>query len=110
MNVETITDNETLLIRRMTLQPEEHMYWHTDSCKRFTVVVRGAKLAIEFRDGRKTIEVDVYPGMTGWDEPESLVHRAVNKGTSPYEEVVTFYKQSPDVIAQPRYSEESKPK
>lgn len=101
MELETITENEALLIRRMILKPNECMYWHTDSCSRFTVVVQGSRLAIEFRDTTEIVEIGVYPGMTGWDDPEPKTHRAVNRGSDTYEEVVTFYKQSPDVVPQP---------
>ncbi len=101
MQLETITENETLLIRRMILEPKEHMYWHCDACRRFTVVVSGSKLAIEYQDAPEVLEYEVFPGMTGWDDPEPRVHRAVNVGDERYEEVVTSYKVSPDVIPQP---------
>ena len=102
MKIETITENETLCIRRMMLDAGEPMYWHRDTCKRFTVVVQGTGLCIEFQGEDEAVEFPVHPGMAGWDEPDPRIHRAVNKGSGPYEEVVTFYKESPDVDPQPR--------
>ncbi len=101
MELEVITDNDTLLIRRLRLAPGEPMFWHSDACRRFTVVVAGSKLAIEYRDSSEQVAVDVHPGMAGWDEPDDRTHRAINRGGEAYEEVVTFYKASPDVIPQP---------
>ncbi len=69
MKVEVITKRDDLLIRRMILEPGESMPWHTDLCHRFTVVIRGDSLGIEFR---KTGEIKKYPvhaGMTDWDKP-----------------------------------------
>ena len=103
MSLETLFENDALVIRRMILRPREQGFWHTDSCKRFTVVVRGTKLTIEYREQRDSIEVDVFPGMVGWDDPETEIHRAVNAGSDTYEEVVTFYKLSPDVDPQPSH-------
>ena len=39
--------------------------------------------------------------MADWDEPESRVHRAVNVGLTPYEEVVTFFLEAPGADPQP---------
>ena len=102
MNVELITERDDLLIRRLVLEPDESMYWHIDLCNRFTVVVQGERLAIEYRDGGGRHEFAVYPGSAGWDAPDDRVHRAVNVGTAPYEEVVTFYRSSAGVEPQPR--------
>ncbi len=77
------------------------MPWHTDLCHRFTVVIRGDSLGIEFR---KTGEIKKYPvhaGMTDWDKPEPRVHRGVNLGSSTYEEAVTFYLDGPGIDPQP---------
>jgi len=70
MKVEIITENETLLIRRLVLEPKECMYWYTDSCKRFTVVIRGFKSDIEFRETDDVVEIDAHLRMADWDEPE----------------------------------------
>jgi hypothetical protein len=55
------------------------------------VVVRGDRLAIEFRDGGALEEFEVHAGMADWDAPELRVHRAVNVGAETFEEVVTFF-------------------
>lgn len=78
------------------------MYWHADRCRRFTVVVRGDALRIEYQNADNGIEVTVAPGLADWDEPEPRVHRAVNAGSSTYEEVVTFYLNNPGEEPQPR--------
>ncbi len=102
MELETITDNDELLIRRMTLAPGEPMYWHTDRCRRFSVVVQGEELAIEYRDGSAGQRFPVSNGLCGWDEPEQRVHRAVNVGGVAYTEIVTFYKNHAGEDPQPR--------
>ena len=101
--MEVITQRDDLLIRRLVLEPGEAMAWHTDSCRRFSVVVRGERLRIEFRESGEQIAVAVHPGMADWDEPEARVHRAVNVGTAPYEEVVTFFLSSPGADPQPEH-------
>jgi hypothetical protein len=58
-------------------------------------------LVIEFRDGSPALQVNVTPGQVDWDEPGEAVHRAVNAGTVPYEEVVVFFLDRPDDIPQP---------
>jgi hypothetical protein len=75
--------------------------WHSDACRRFTVVVRGEKLRIEFRDAGDPVDVDVRPGLADWDEPEDRVHRGVNADSAPYEEVVMFFLQRPGMEPQP---------
>lgn len=101
VRTEVITDEHDLLVRRLVLEPGEAMPWHTDRCRRFTVVVRGDGLSIEFRDGGERVTVAVHPGLTGWDDPDDRVHRAVNSGTGPYEEVVVFRRDPPGVEPQP---------
>jgi hypothetical protein len=103
MNVEPITERDDLLIRRLVLEPGEAMYWHTDTCHRFTVVVSGERLAIEYRNGGERHEFPVRPGLAGWDAPDDRVHRAVNVGGVAYEEVVTFYRCGREVDPQPRF-------
>ena len=102
METEVISEKDTLLIRRLCLAPGEAMFWHTDVCRRFTVVVRGERLGIEHADDGSMIEVAVAPGTADWDEPHDRVHRAVNLGKTPYEEVVTFYRAHRHVEPQPR--------
>ena len=101
MKQEIITETDEQLMRRMILEPGEAMFWHTDTCRSFTVVVRGSKIAIEYADAEEHLLVDVHPGLAGWDEPEPRVHRAVNVGSDVYEEVVTFHKAAADIAPQP---------
>ena len=103
MSMEVITNRSDLVIRRVVLEPGEAMPWHTDSCHRFSVVVRGEQLRIEFRDTGEQVSVAVHPGMADWDEPDGRVHRGVNSGATPYEEVVTFFLPSPNLDPQPEH-------
>lgn len=72
------------------------MPWHRDVCTRFSVVVRGDALGIEYRDSGEMERLTVQPGLADWDEPQPLVHRGVNIGSVPYEEVVIFFLEHPD--------------
>lgn len=101
MQMEVITKRDDLLIRRHILQPGEALPWHVDRCHRFTVVVRGEQIRIEFRDSGEQIVVEAYPGLAEWDQPEAQVHRAVNVGTTPYEEVIMFFLDPPGIDPQP---------
>jgi quercetin dioxygenase-like cupin family protein len=101
VKTELITERDDLVIRRRVLEPGEAMPWHTDACHRFSVVVRGERLRIEFRDSAEQIAVPVHPGMAEWDEPDQRVHRAVNAGSTPYEEIVTFFLDAPGSDPQP---------
>lgn len=101
MESETITRRADLIIRRHILQPGEALPWHTDLCHRFTVIVRGEALGIEYRDSGEIESFPVYPGMTGWDEPQARVHRGINTGTVPYEEVIVFFIDTPEMEPQP---------
>ena len=100
MRTETLTREDGLLIRRAILEPGQASAWHRDACRRFTVVVRGDALTIEYKDGER-IAVDVYPGLADWDEPTERIHRAVNTGEAVFEEVVTFYLDRPGQDPQP---------
>lgn len=101
MLTEVITQRDDLVIRRLVLEPGEATPWHTDACRRFSVIVRGGQLRIEFRDSDEQIIVAVHPGMADWDEPDDRVHRAVNAGVTPYEEVVIFFLDTPGIDPQP---------
>jgi hypothetical protein len=70
-----------------------------------SVVLKGNVLVIEFRDGRPTIEIKVSRGQADWDEPGLHVHRAVNIGDLPYEEITVFFLDHPDDVPQPDVSE-----
>jgi quercetin dioxygenase-like cupin family protein len=98
---ETISQRGTTLIRRLVLEPGAATPWHVDPYVRVSVVVRGEALAIEYRDGPETERLAVVPGEAGWDEPTDQVHRAVNVGRIPYEEVTVFFLDRPDASPQP---------
>jgi hypothetical protein len=66
------------------------------------VILAGERIAIEFRDGGQRQEIPVRPGQTDWDEPTEDVHRGVNVGAVPYEEVTVFFLDQPEAAAQPR--------
>ena len=76
------------VVLRQCLAPGEASDWHRDEHHRVTVVLRGQELRIEFRDERPSLTVKVAPGQVDWDEPLADLHRAVNVGGEPYEEVV----------------------
>jgi len=103
MQTEIITKRDDLVIRRLLLEPGEPMPWHTDSCIRFSVVVRGEQLRIEFRDTGEQVMVAVHPGMADWDKPNARIHRAVNVGRTPYEEVVIFFLDTSGIDPQPEH-------
>src|SRR5215470_6829279 len=91
MSEELLYKKRNVVVRRAVLEPGESSTWHTDPCDRVTVVLRGERLAIEFRDSGKVHEFDVREGQVDWDEPTLEVHRAINVGRERYEEVVTFF-------------------
>lgn len=101
MHTEVISRSADTLIRRQVLQPGEASPWHIDLCHRFTVVVSGAALRIEFRD-RDAIDVSFAPGQADRDVPGYLEHRALNTGVVPFEEVVTFRLEHPAQDPQPQ--------
>jgi len=43
----------------------------------------------------------VSPGQADWDEPSHAIHRAVNIGAVPYEEITVFFLAHPDDVPQP---------
>jgi hypothetical protein len=98
---EVLHRQEKAVVRRQLLEPGESTPWHKDVCQRVAVVLRGAALEIEFRDGSPSHRVDVRAGQVDWDMPSERIHRAVNVGTVPYEEVTVFFLDHPDVIPQP---------
>ena len=57
MERELITQRRDLMVRRLILEPGEAMPWHTDSCHRLSVVVRGEQLRIEFRETGEQVVV-----------------------------------------------------
>jgi len=105
MKSETITQRADLIIRRHILEPGEALPWHTDLCHRFTVVVRGKMIKIEYRDSDQVETFAVHPGLADWDTPQPKVHRGVNIGTVPYEEVIIFFLDEPNMEPQPEAGE-----
>jgi quercetin dioxygenase-like cupin family protein len=97
---ETLFRRGTIVVRRLRLAPGEAMPWHRDPFHRVTVVLQGDELAIETRDGAIT-RFGVTPGQVDWDEPSDRVHRGVNVGELPYEEIAVFLLDRPDAVAQP---------
>jgi hypothetical protein len=89
------------LVRRLRLEPGDAMPWHVDPHHRVSVVVEGKSLAIEYRDTDDVVQIQVSPGLAGWDEPTDRPHRGVNVGDVPYEEVTIFFLDHPDAIPQP---------
>ena len=105
MTEELLYDRRGVRVRRVILEPGESSPWHTDSCDRMTVIVSGDRLAIEFRHSGEIREFDVRAGQVDWDEPGRHVHRAVNVGDVPYEEIAVFFLGDPDDVPQPDVSE-----
>src|SRR5262245_45222068 len=98
---ETIHHRGTTAVRRLLLAPGEATRWHRDPFHRVSVILKGEVLAIEFRDGRPEKHVPVTPGQVDWDEPGEHIHRAVNAGSGPYEEITIFLLAHPDDVPQP---------
>jgi quercetin dioxygenase-like cupin family protein len=101
MTDEELVRRGTVLVRRLRLEPGEAMPWHTDPFHRVTVVLHGDALAIEARDGSELSRFAVTPGQVDWDEPTDRVHRGVNVGELPYEEITVFLLDRPDAVPQP---------
>ncbi|MBZ5618372.1 MAG: hypothetical protein LAQ69_06500 [Acidobacteriia bacterium] len=68
---------------------------------RVSVILKGDTLAIEFRGGHPREHVRVTSGQVDWDEPSDRIHRAVNIGSAPYEEITIFFLAHPDDVPQP---------
>ena len=100
MSEERLFRRGTVLVRRLRLAPGEAMPWHRDPYHRVSVVLHGDLLAIELPDGELE-RFDVRPGQVGWDEPSDRLHRGVNVGEQPYEEITVFFLDHPDAEPQP---------
>ena len=98
---ETLHHRGTTLVRRMILAPGEATGWHIDPFHRVSVVFEGEALSIEFRDGGPSVRAPVTRGQVDWDGPGDRIHRAVNIGSIPYEEVTIFFLVHPDDVPQP---------
>ena len=101
MTEEPLFQRGTTLVRRLRLAPGEAMPWHRDPFHRVTVVLHGDALAIEYRDGGESARFEVTPGQADWDEPTDRVHRGVNVGDRPYEEIAIFFLDHPEAVPQP---------
>ena len=102
MSDEILFKRGTTLVRRMRLAPGEAMPWHHDPFHRVTVVLHGNEIAIEYRDGSESQRFAVTPGQVDWDEPTDRIHRGVNVGHVPYEEVTVFFLNEPEDVPQPK--------
>ena len=101
MTHEVLFHRGTTCVRRLRLSPGEKMPWHRDPFHRVTVVLCGDMLAIEYRDGGQSQSLKITPGQVDWDEPTDRIHRAVNLGKQPYEEITIFFLDRPDAAPQP---------
>ena len=98
---ETLHRRGTTLVRRLRLAPGESTPWHRDPFNRVTVVLSGDALAVEYRDGDSSDHFELIPGQADWDEPTDWIHRGVNVGKQPYEEITIFFLDHPDAVPQP---------
>jgi|SRR5579872_5171824 len=101
MTDELLFHHGTTMVRRLRLAPSEVMPWHRDPYHRVAVLISGDVLSIEYRDGGESQRVEITPGQVEWEEPSARVHRAVNVGRRPYEQVTVFLLDRPDAEAQP---------
>jgi quercetin dioxygenase-like cupin family protein len=101
MTDEVLLHRGTTLVRRQRLAPGEALPWHRDPYHRVSIVLSGDALAIEYRNGGEQKRITVTPGQVDWDEPTDRVHRGVNIGVQPYEEVTVFFLDRPDAVPQP---------
>lgn len=101
MTDELLFRHRTTMVRRLRLAPGEAMPWHRDPFHRVALVLSGDVLSIEYRAGGESQRIEVTPGQVEWEEPSARVHRAVNVGRQPYEQVTVFLLDRPDAVAQP---------
>ena len=101
MEDEVLIRRGNTLVRRLHLEAGEAMPWHRDPFHRVTVILQGSAIAIEYRDGSKGERFTVTPGQVDWDEPTDRVHRGVNVGEEPYEEITVFFLKHSDDVPQP---------
>jgi len=98
---ETIRERADVVIRRHILEPGEALPWHTDVCPRFSVIIGGEVIAIEYRDSKEIKTIPAHIGLAEWDTPQTRVHRAINTRKIPYEEVIIFFIEKPGIEPQP---------
>jgi hypothetical protein len=68
-------------------------------------VVSGEALSIEYRDSGELETFRVHAGMADWDKPQPKIHRGINAGNVPYEEVIIFFLDEPGMEPQPETGE-----
>ena len=102
MTEEILFQRGTTLVRRLCLAPGEALPWRRDPFHRVTVVLQGDALAVEYQEGGERQSVLVTPGQVDWDEPTERLHRAVNVGQQPYEEITIFFLDRPGAVPQPK--------
>jgi quercetin dioxygenase-like cupin family protein len=101
MTDEILLGHGTTMVRRLRLAPGEAMPWHRDPFQRVAVVLGGDLLSIEYGDGGESQRIEIAPGQVEWEEPSARVHRAMNIGKQPDEQVTVFLLDPPDAAAQP---------
>src|SRR5262245_4497472 len=99
---EVLFKRGTTLVCRMHLAPGDAMPWHRDPFHRVTAILQGNAFAIEYRYGSESQRFTVIPGQVDWDEPMDRIHRGVNVGDLPYEEITVFFLNQPGDVPQPR--------
>ena len=99
MTEEMLFQRGTTLVRRLCLAPGEALPWHRDPFHRVTVVLQGDALAVDYQEGGARQSVLVTPGQVDWDEPTDRLHRAINVGQQPYEEITIFFLDRPGAVA-----------
>jgi len=102
MEDEVLIRRGNTLVRRLRLATGEAMPWHHDPFHRVTVILQGSEIAIEYRDGSKGQRFTVKPGQVDWDEPTDRIHRGINVGDEPYEEITVFFLKRSDDVPQPK--------
>ena len=102
MTEEILHHREKVLVRRIILEPGDSTHWHRDLCHRVSTILHGTTLEIEFRDGSPPHRIEVAAGQVDWDMPSDRIHRAVNVGAEPYEEVTVFFLDHPETVPQPQ--------
>ncbi len=100
MTDEIVLHHETTMVRRLRLAPGEAMPWHRDPFHRVAAVLSGDILSIEYRDGGESQRIQITAGQVEWEEPSARVHRAVNVGKQPYEQVTVFLLDRADAVPQ----------
>ncbi len=100
MTDEILFHEGTTTVHRLRLAPGEAMPWHRDPFPRVAVVLGGDLLSIEYRDGESQ-RIEITPGQVEWEPPGTRVHRAVNIGKQPYEQVTVLLLDRPNAVPQP---------